>query len=91
MLVIGCCHCSPLGIVTIGFGDGNHVGDFQNTFFDSLQFVAASSDHEHQKKIDHFRDGNFTLADPDSLDQDDVVARSFADQDGFTCRPRNPT
>ncbi len=74
----------PLNVVAVGFIDGNGIGQFQNAFFDALQFVAAPRDHQHQKKIHHGGHGNFRLTDADGFDQNGVKSRSLTDQHGFT-------
>ena len=70
-------------IVAVGLVDGDHIGEFDDAFFEPLHFIAAAGQHHHQEKIGHVGDRNLRLADADRFDQYHVVARRLAQQHGF--------
>ena len=60
------------------------IGQFENAFFNALQFVTGSGQHEHEEEIDHGRHGGFRLADADGFDDHHVEAGGLTDEKAFT-------
>ena len=65
----------------VGLVDGDDVGELEDALLDPLQRVAGARDREQQERVDHRGDGDLGLADPDGLDQHDVVAGGLHQHD----------
>ena len=81
----------PVGIVTVGLVDRDHVGELEHPLLDPLQLVAGPREHEHQEEVDHVRDDRFGLAHTHRLDEDHVEPGGLAQEHGFARRPGDPT
>src|SRR5690606_23652385 len=82
-LIMRACAFSQIETLTIGFVDDERIGQLHDAALDALQLVAGIRQHQHHEEINHARDFVFTLTNPDGFDQNDIVARSFAEQHGF--------
>ena len=83
----------PLGlddVVAVGLVHGDHVGELEHAAFHPLQGVAGPSDHQQQERVDHLGDSGLGLADPDRLDEHDVVAGGLDHHHGLAGRARHP-
>ncbi len=77
-------------VAPVGLVDRDGIRHFNDTAFDSLEFVPGPCDFEQQKEIDHAVDGRFALAHAHRFYQDDLVASRFAQADGLPGLPGNP-
>lgn len=67
----------------IGFVDDDGVGEFDDAFFDALEFVSGVGGEEEEEEIGHGADGGLALAGADGFDDDGVEAEGFAEEDGL--------
>ena len=74
-----------IDVIAVGLVDRDHVGEFDDAFLDALQFVAGARQHQREKEIRHVGDGGFRLPDANGLDQNDIEARSLAQQHRLAC------
>ncbi len=59
MLVIGLgFFCTP-DVIAIGFSDHDRIGHFHDTFFNSLQFITGTGQHQQQEKVNQISHTGF--------------------------------
>ena len=78
------------GVVAVGFVDDDEVGEFDDAFFDSLKGVSRAGDLQEEEAIGHGAHGGLALPDSDGFNEDDIVARGFANKEGFAGTGRDP-
>ena len=69
------------GEVAVGLVHDDQIGELHDPTLEPLQLVAAARRDQHEEEVDHRRDLHLRLADADGLDQDDVEAGRFAEQE----------
>ena len=82
-LVIDAGAAGGLLVAVVGFGDAQGIGHFHDAALHALQLVAGPGQHQQQEKIDHAVHGGFGLPHAHGFDDNDVVARRFAQQQGL--------
>ena len=76
-------------LITVGFVDDQHVGEFDDTPLDTLEFVAGAAEQQQQERVDQLADGDFGLADADRLDEHDAVTGRLAELHDLARTPRD--
>ena len=46
-------HLGAQDVITVCLIDDNGIGHLQHTFFDPLQFITGTCNHQNQKEVDH--------------------------------------
>jgi hypothetical protein len=67
----------PAGLVlvrAVGLVHGDDVGELEHALLDPLELVAGAGQGQQQERVGHLRHQRLRLADPDRLDEQDVVA-----------------
>ena len=83
--VVGGCPGRGGEEVAVGLVHDDEVGELHDSSFDALELVAGARRDQHEEEVDHGRDGHLRLSDADRLDQHDVEARGFAQQQRLPC------
>ena len=74
----------PLAVVAVVLGDYQDVRQLHDAALDALEVVSGSGDEQEHEDVHHGTDGGFRLADADGFNEDNVKARGFARDHGFT-------
>lgn len=76
--------CGALAVVAVILGNYQDIRQFHDAPLDALEIVPGSGDEQEHENVHHGAYRSFRLADPHGFNENNVKARGFACNHGFT-------
>lgn len=79
--------CGALAVVAVILGNYQNIRQFHDAPLDALEIVSGAGDEQEHENVHHGAHRSFRLADPHGFNENNVKARGFACNHGFTRFP----